>query len=226
MKSYVINFIRHGMTEANVKGQYAGVTDVKVCTEGIEKLEKLKRECVYPKVDACYSSPLTRCIQTCKVIYPDAEPTVIDDLRECDFGEWEGKTPEDLKGNEDYEEWLKSGQKTKPPGGESGVEFEQRICGAVEKLVEDLMRSGTTSASVFAHGGVILVIMMKFGIERSDPYKFIVANGCGFSVRITPGIWMRDKVFEICEKIPFGHKEQIFGKFKKLLDEQREAIEI
>ena len=51
----------------------------------------------YPQVDAVFSSPLKRCTETAKVIYPDRNPIVLDDLREYDFGEFEGKTAEELQ---------------------------------------------------------------------------------------------------------------------------------
>lgn len=220
MKSYVINFIRHGMTQANINGQYVGVTDIPVCEEGLNKLKQLKNDCIYPKVEAYYSSPLKRCIQTCGVIYPEAEPIVIDGLKECDFGDWETKTPSELKDNAQYQAWIKSGRQLTPPNGESGEQFKKRLCNAVEKLIEDLMRNGITSSAVFAHGGVIMAILSLYGLPKLNPYELIVANGCGYSVRVTPGLWMRDKVFEICEKIPLGHVEKIGGKFKNMIDEQ------
>ena len=225
MKSYIINFIRHGLTDANINGQYAGITDIPVCEEGIKRLEKLKNNYEYPKAEAYFSSPLIRCRQTCNVIYPDATPIIVDNLKECDFGDWEMKTPADLKGNQDYEEWLKSGRQLSPPNGESGIDFQTRICGALEKLIENLMRQGITSASVFAHGGVIMTLIAVYGLPKIDPFKLIVANGCGYSVRVTPGLWMRDKVFEICEKIPLGHNVEIEGKFKSMIDEQKDAVE-
>ncbi len=226
MKSYIINFIRHGMTEANIKGQYVGVTDISVCEEGFNKLKSLKNNCSYPKVETYYSSPLKRCIQTCKVIYPDAEPTVIEGLKECDFGDWEEKTPDDLKDNQEYHAWIKSGRELTPPNGESGEHFKERLCSAVENLINDLLKKGITSSAVFAHGGVIMAILAIYGLPKLDPYELIVANGCGYSVRVTPGLWMRDKVFEICEKIPLGHGEEISGKFKNMIEEQIDGEKI
>lgn len=225
MKSYVVNFIRHGLTEANVNGQYAGVSNIPVCEEGLKRLNDLKSNYEYPKVDVYYSSPLVRCIQTCNTVYPGISPVIIEDLRECDFGDWEMRTPEDLKGNKHYEDWLKSGQQLKPPNGESGVEFKNRIEKAVEKLIEDLMRKGTTSSAVFAHGGVIMMLLSRYGLPKMNPFDLIVANGCGFSVRITPGLWMRDKVFEICERLPLGFKGELEGKFKEMIDHQKDAVE-
>ena len=40
MQSYIIHFIRHGMTKGNVNEQYVGVVDIPVCEEGIKKLKE------------------------------------------------------------------------------------------------------------------------------------------------------------------------------------------
>ncbi len=223
MKSYIIHLIRHGMTEANVKGQYVGVTDTPLCEEGKEKLRSLRKNYEYPKVDVYYSSPLSRCIETCNIIYPDAKINIIDDLKECSFGDWEGKTTDELSKNEEFISWLEGGQQTSPPNGESGIDFQKRVCLAFSKIVDELMKSGTTSAAVFAHGGVIMTLLAAYGLPRASFYDWIVENGCGYSVRITPGLWMRDKVVEVYQKLPLGFDGKINGDFKYLMDTAREA---
>jgi Zn-dependent M16 (insulinase) family peptidase len=44
MKSYIIHFIRHGITEANLDGRYIGVTDIPLSSVGVEQLEGVKNE--------------------------------------------------------------------------------------------------------------------------------------------------------------------------------------
>ena len=60
MKTYTIYLIRHGTTEGNLNGQYIGVTDVPLSTDGINELERLREAGAYPKVWAYYASPLAR----------------------------------------------------------------------------------------------------------------------------------------------------------------------
>lgn len=218
MQSYVIHLIRHGLTEANISGKYAGVWDIPVCKEGFEKLYYLRNFHEYPPVAEYYSSPLKRCIQTCDVIYPKIQPIVIDDLKECNFGDWEGKTTEELSDNELYLKWMNRGSDIVPPNGESWSAFYKRIGAAFENIVESMMRRKVTSASVFTHGGVIMTILSMYGIPRAGFYEWMVDNGCGYSVRITPGLWMREKVIEIYDKIPLGANCDVSGEFKKLID--------
>lgn len=217
MKSYIIHFIRHGMTEANVKGQYAGSWDIPISDKGREKLQALKDTYEYPSAQEYYSSPLSRCVDTCKIIYPEIDPIVIDGLKECDFGDWEGKTTEELSSDPEYLEWIKS-SKIAPPNGESWEDFHKRISASFEDIVTSLMKRGVTSAAIFAHGGVIMSLLAMYGIPKAKPFDWMVDNGCGYSIRITPGLWMRDKVFEVYQKVPLGSNEEISGEFKNLID--------
>ena len=74
MKSYQIHFIRHGATAANREGRYVGVTDTPLSQEGIGKLEDMNRRYSYPGAPVFYVSPLKRCVETCKIIYPQVTP--------------------------------------------------------------------------------------------------------------------------------------------------------
>ena len=88
MKTYRIHLIRHGQTMGNAQGQYVGSTDLPLTTEGIKQLHHLKESADYPAAPVVFSSPLQRCLQTAEILYPDCRPIVVDDFRECDFGEY------------------------------------------------------------------------------------------------------------------------------------------
>ena len=103
MKTYQIHLIRHGLTEANMNGQYIGSTDIELSNEGVNRLNSLKSNFSYPKADKIYSSPLIRCKDTAKILYPENEIFIEKAFSECDFGEWEGKSATDLKNNEDFQ---------------------------------------------------------------------------------------------------------------------------
>ena len=70
MLTYKLHLIRHGMTEGNLKGQYIGSTDVEITTNGINELEKLKNDRIYPKCDIVFSSPMKRAVKTALFLYP------------------------------------------------------------------------------------------------------------------------------------------------------------
>ena len=87
-----------------------------------------------------------------------------------------------------------------------------------------MLRSGTTSAVVVAHGGTLMSILSAYGIPRASFYDWMTENGCGYSMRITPGLWMRSMVAEVYDTIPAGRSAQ--GSDEKfIVDLAREAAD-
>lgn len=226
MKSYTIHLIRHGLTAGNAEGRYVGSTDLPLSPSGIRRLETLAKKSPYPKAEACFCSPLKRCTETTRILYPDAKPILIDGFRECDFGSWEGKTAKEIAANDPaFARWISGeGKEVTPPGGESGAEFFQRTCAAFEKVVKGLMTSGITSAAIVAHGGTLMAILSAYGLPRAQFYDWMTESGCGYSMRITPGLWMRSMVGEVYAKIPADAKQEAENGVM-LIDLAREAAE-
>ena len=197
MQSYEIHFIRHGTTTQDNKGKYIGITNVPLSDKGVADLKKHDRLYIYPGTPLLYTSPLLRCIQTCNVLYPALKPIVLEGLSECSFGDWEGKTADELKNNTEFINWLANSKDNRPPNGESGAEFTLRICRTFEKLVKDLIQSGETRAVVVTHAGVITTLLSVYGLPQAESYRWQMDNGFGYSLRITPLLWTRDKVAEV-----------------------------
>lgn len=206
MKSYVIHLIRNMPCQGNLEGRYIGRTESPLTMEAVSRLAKWKGEYRYPKAEAFYASPSTRCVDTLKILYPEACPEVILEMAECDFGAWENKTVQELQGLPRFQQWLREGGKTAPPEGESSLVVAQRVCKGFETLVQNLMASGKTSAVLVTHGGAIMTLLSTYGLPRVQPYEWICEPGCGYSVRITPGLWMRSMVMEVFDVLPKGEQ--------------------
>ena len=115
MKAYKIHLIRHAMTEENLDGKYIGQTDVPASEYGLRQIKDIIDEYGgYPEVDAVVSSPLKRCTETAKLIYPDKEPMILNGLIEYDFGEFEGRTADEMKDDDAFKTWL-SGEHPETP---------------------------------------------------------------------------------------------------------------
>ena len=98
-----ILFIRHGQTKNNADKKWLGSTDVSLWEEGINALLKNKSTIdKYKPFEKLYSSPMKRCIETAKIYFDDMNYEIINDLRERGFGDFEGKTYNDLKDNPYY----------------------------------------------------------------------------------------------------------------------------
>lgn len=202
MKSYIIHFIRHGAIDETLSGKYIGTTDVPLSDKGKMDLKKLDYEYRYPGTQVVFTSPLKRCTETCRILYPEQNPLSIANLSECNFGEWGGKTAEELKNDPDFEKWLAGDNSVKPPRGESNADFTRRICRMFESIVEGLMKTGTTESVIVTHGGVIMTLLAVYGLPQAKPFEWTMDNGFGYSLRVTPMLWQRDKVCEVFQTIP------------------------
>ena len=202
MKSYYVHFIRHGAIKETYKGAYIGVSDIRMSKEGAEEIKTLDATMKYPYAPVVFTSPLKRCTDTCKLIYPNVKPIIVDDLREMNFGKWEMKTAEDLRGNELFDRWLAGEKGVKPPEGESNDDFTRRICLMFQKIVDGLIETGNTDAAIFTHGGVIMTLLAVYGLPQAKPFDWACDNGYGYSLRITPMLWQRDRVAEVFKLIP------------------------
>lgn len=207
MKSYIIHFIRHGAIDETLSGKYIGTTDVPLSDKGKMELKKLDYEYRYPGTQVVFTGPLKRCTETCKILYPELNPLSIANLSECNFGEWEGKTAEELKSDPDFEKWLAGDNSVKPPRGESNADFTRRICRMFESIVEGLMKTGTTESVIVTHGGVIMTLLAVYGLPQAKPFEWTMDNGFGYSLRVTPMLWQRDKVCEVFQTIPMEKEE-------------------
>ncbi|MDE6671266.1 MAG: histidine phosphatase family protein [Ruminococcus sp.] len=171
----ILNLIRHGKTAGNIGKKYIGMTDEPLCPEGIAEIKKIS----YPACDTVISSPMKRCIQTAEIICPDRKIFVRDDLKECNFGDFEGKNYAELSGNPDYQMWIESNGTATFPNGENPADFRKRCCNA---FLEIFSEYNNIVVSMIVHGGTIMSIMSEFAVPHKDFFDWHVKNGRGFTV--------------------------------------------
>lgn len=163
-----ITLIRHGKSEGNTKGRYIGFTDEPLCDTADLNLN-------YPKAHTIIISDMRRAVMTAEYIYPKARLIPCIKLRECNFGEFENKSYEDLKSNGEYIRWISERGKTAPYGGESNSAFKKRC---IEGFYESVEYGGDKAVFVI-HGGTIMAIMQRlFG---GDFYDYQIRCGGMFS---------------------------------------------
>lgn len=202
MKSYYIYLVRNGMTTEGNEGRYIGHTDVELSEEGEQQLRDMAERYEYPTPDVVFSSPLKRCIRTAQVLYPDADVIPMRDLIEYNFGEFEGRTAEELENHPVFPRWLAGEKDVDPPFGESNRDFQIRVCEGFCRIVDGLMKTGTNKAAIVTHGGVIMTILAAFGLPEASMHEWLMPDGCGYTVRITPSIWTRGQKMEVFEELP------------------------
>ena len=175
--------IRHGATKENLERRFLGLTDSPLCQEGIEKASELSKR--IQKVDHIYVSPLIRCRQTASLLWPEAEQTIIDDLRETDFGPFEGKCHHELVGNHLYELWIKDENSPELAGLlENTKDALTRASAALSRLLIHAKKNEFKTVAVASHGGTLMGILSKHAcVEKRDYYEWSVENLGGYIVQ-------------------------------------------
>ena len=184
--------IRHFPTKGNRLKQYIGRTDEPLDQEAVAKITESLREASfsYPEVSLVVISPMIRCRETADWIYPGIPKLCCEKLRETDFGNFEGKTYEELKDCPLYRQWISDGAEGKIPNGESRAEFDRRCIDGFLEVMEKLCMEGQESVAFVIHGGTIMTLMDRFSCEHKDFYDWQVKNGMGYEVEVDTEQWM------------------------------------
>jgi alpha-ribazole phosphatase len=146
--------VRHGETEHNVQGIAQGWQDSQLSERGRAQVARLAERLHSMGVDAIYSSPLSRALATAEAIraVTGLDITVLDELKEMNYGGWEGRNFLDIRKTEEdhYRRWVDD-PSYPCPGGESHNDVLERMNRAF-----DVVR-GARRPVVVAHGTAIRV---------------------------------------------------------------------
>lgn len=174
----ILTMIRHGMTHGNEVGRYIGCgSDEHLSDKGIMCITKKQ----YPKADIIISSPMIRCVETANIIYAGRDIHVINELKEIDFGEFEGKNYEELKYDERYIRWIDGRGIYPPPKGEKKEDFVNRSVNGYDKMINYIKKTGENidsdilRISLCVHGGTIMAITSH--LTGCDYYDYQIKNG-------------------------------------------------
>ncbi|GFN23765.1 alpha-ribazole phosphatase [Thermanaeromonas sp. C210] len=170
--------VRHAQTEWNHSGRYQGHMDVALSPEGRRQAELVGRRLQGEKVDAVYTSDLRRARETAAAVarMHGLEILQVRDLREMDFGLWEGLTYEEIRKAfpRDVEEWLADPGTKQVPGGESFAELQERACRAVREIIA---QHPGQAVAVVSHGGTLsTVISSLLGLGLAGIWRFHLDN--------------------------------------------------
>ncbi len=168
-----IYLIRHGRTAGNLEKRYIGRTDEPLCGAGIAELKARQ----YPACDKVIASPMLRCVQTAGIIYPGMGQVIYEELRECDFGDFEGRNHAEMNGEPAYQAWIDKGGMAPFPGGEDSTDFRRR---STEGFLKAVRENNASTLAFVVHGGTIMSVLERLAVPHKEFYEYMTDNGCGW----------------------------------------------
>lgn len=173
-----IFLVRHGETEWNATGRFQGSKDIALSNEGINQAGFLKNR-FHSRFDCIYSSPLIRARQTAKVICEDTnyKPVIENDLREINFGAWEGLTLEEIRTqySKEFHNWKTDEIHGHLVGGDMSLKnASERARNILVKIADECKGR---KVLVVAHGGIIKAALIGLFQWKVNKYhKLTLGN--------------------------------------------------
>jgi probable phosphoglycerate mutase len=172
--------LRHGDTELSPEHRFSGLRDLPLSASGTRQAKAAAcRLASAGPIDAVVSSPLQRAVATAAIAARELGRTTIidDDLRETDFGDWDGLTLTEIQ-----ERWpgaaaaWRRDPEQAPPGGESFVDTARRVDRACERL---LRGHAGQHVLVVTHVTPIKILLCRaLGVPLSTLYRLYLGSAC------------------------------------------------
>ena len=154
--------IRHGEPEESVRGRCYGDLDAALSMKGSREMEALGQELARVRLDAIYTSPKRRALESARAIarFQECPVRPADALAEIHFGLFEGRSYDEIAAEYPgiYRQWMSDPTAVTFPEGESFQDLQRRVTACVKSL--RAQHAGQTIALV-THGGVIRVLIAE-----------------------------------------------------------------
>lgn len=186
---FEILLIRHGETEFNSSKKFSGITDVGLNENGRIQAERLAGILKDEVIDHVYSSDLKRCVETGSYLRAEESGrTLSKELREMNFGRWEGLTYDEIKERypEELETWEADWTDYVISGGESFSIMSRRVIKEFGEILKKHNCAGSDGRiAVITHSGCIRSILAHYIIGSiRESWKFRVENATVSRLRV------------------------------------------
>ncbi len=172
-----IVLIRHGQTDWNRERRVMGRRPIPLNAVGRREAKRLARTFDRVSIDAFYSSPVHRAMETSRLIVCGRRLSVkrAPEMAEILYGVWEGRTFDEIGGDQAYQIYHKTPRRAHPPGGERIVDVYNRAVGFIERLRR---RHRGGRVLVVSHADVIKAVLIRYlGLDLNHLLKLRVDNG-------------------------------------------------
>jgi len=154
-----IHLLRHGSIQGCEIRRYRGQADVPLDENGLRQARWWRDRLGEGRFERVYASDLSRTMDTARIVAGDLEIIQAPEFREISLGEWEGRTPEEVRESEP-EAFAERGRMIatyRTPGGESFADVRDRAFPAFSRIAAEA--SGETL--IVCHGGTIRTILCE-----------------------------------------------------------------
>lgn len=161
--------VRHGRTKLHRADRFWGSTDIALSDIGIRQAGQLRHRLVKEKINAVYTSTLSRARSTTDIITSrrKIKITTCKELNECNFGYIEGLTFAEISQlYPELAEELLSRKTISFPGGESLEDLDNRVRSFLDRLDKHKEKE---TVLIVAHGGPLRLIicnLLGLGLEH------------------------------------------------------------
>lgn len=165
-----IFIVRHGQTNYNIEGRYAGRIDVPLNENGINEAYEVKEKLKDIKFDKVYSSPLKRAYDTAKII-TDNEIIIDDRIIERDNGELEGKLKTEITDIIDF---------NNPNEAKYNIENIASFRNRIKDFLDDIIsKNDDGNILIVTHAGVGIYMRCYFeGDPEDSNYSLYKIKNC------------------------------------------------
>lgn len=186
MSGAQVFLIRHGDTGDALKGRFVGRNDVPLGPIGRRQAAALASRPDLKSSREAFCSPMLRVRQTLAHSELDLACQQDANLREIDFGRWEGLSFAEI--SRDYpaevDSWAGMESDFRFPGGEAYADFLHRIQKAAERIARTAA-SQTSPVAIFTHGGVIRALICHWlGLPAKHYLLFEIEPASVSAVRL------------------------------------------
>ena len=167
MQTTRVYLVRHGSTQMTAEDRFSGAIGADLSNEGQDEAARLGARVKDDGIAAIYASPLSRSVDTARIIAGPCRltPVLREELREIGHGPWEGLTRRDVEERfpREYAAWEADPFTYAPPGAESGVAVLARALPAIREIVT--AHEGQTVLVVSHKATIRLVLCSLLGID-------------------------------------------------------------
>ena len=161
-----IMLVRHGLTAWNNFGRMQGSSNVELSPDGHHQARLLAAHCPFHTCDAIYSSPLVRAEKTALVLSEKFNLPVqtVSELRETNFGDWEGKFMRDIAKEDpvNFEKFFMQPDELQIPNAETFQQTQFRAMDAIQKIIDKHSAEKSSHVIIVAHGSINRTILCSF----------------------------------------------------------------